>query len=105
MKNKQNTEKQKASGSTRYLIDDFLEMKTRLSVCEREMLLDKIEIESIQSDSLKSQPAFWMDDRVLLVLNEQPSECWFYYTRSGKMEKVRMRGISSTLGKVLGVEP
>jgi len=105
MKNKQNISKPKAPSSTRYLIDDFLEMKTRLSVCEREMLLDKIEIESIQSDSLKSQPAFWMDDRVLLVLNEQPSECWFYYTRSGKMEKVRMRGISSALGKVLGVEP
>ncbi len=77
---------------TRYIISDFLEMKTRLSVCEREMLMDKIEAESIQSESLKSQPAFWMDDRVLLVLNDQPSECWFYYSRSGKMEKVRMKG-------------
>ncbi len=104
MKNKLTAASSKEN-PTRYLIDDFLEIKTRLSVCEREMLLDKIELESIQSDSLKSQPAFWMDDRVLLVLNEQPSECWFYYTRSGKMEKVRMKGLSSTLGKVLGVQP
>ncbi len=104
MKNKLTAASSKEN-PTRYLIDDFLEIKTRLSVCEREMLLDKIELESIQSDSLKSQPAFWMDDRVLLVLNEQPSECWFYYTRSGKMEKVRMKGLASTLGKVLGVEP
>ncbi len=83
----------------RYVMDDFLEIKTKLSVCEREMLMDKIETEAIQSDSLKSQPAFWMDDRVLLVLNEQPSECWFYYTRSGKMEKVRMKGAISALGQ------
>ncbi len=104
MKNKLTAANSKEN-PTRYLIDDFLEMKTRLSVCEREMLLNKIELESIQSDSLKSQPAFWMDDRVLLVLNEQPSECWFYYTRSGKIEKVRMKGLSSTLGKAIGVVP
>ena len=89
------------NNSLRYVMDDFLEIKTKLSVCEREMLLDKIETESIQSDSLKSQPAFWMDDRVLLVLNEQPTECWFYYTRSGKMEKVRMNGMMSALGQAV----
>lgn len=83
----------------RYVMDDFLEIKTKLSVCEREMLMDKIETAAIQSDSLKSQPAFWMDYRVLLVLNEQPSECWFYYTRSVKMEKVRMKGAISALGQ------
>ena len=98
MKNKNHSEKT-ARNPTRYLIDDFLEIKTKLSVCEREMLMDKIETEAIQSDSLKNQPAFWMDDRVLLVLNEQPSECWFYYTRSGKMEKVRMNGMISALGQ------
>lgn len=86
------------SSAARYLIGDFLEMKTRLSICEREMLMDKIEAESIESDSLKSQPAFWMDDRVLLVLNRTPSECWFYYTQSGKVEKVQMRGVISTFG-------
>ncbi len=91
----------KPASPTRYLIGDFLEMKTRLSVCEREMLMDKIEAESIQSESLKSQPAFWMDDRVLLILNEQPSECWFYYSRSGKMEKVRMKGAISILGQTV----
>lgn len=88
---------QKPVHPARYLIEDFLEMKTRMSVCEREMFMDKIEAESISSDSLKSQPAFWMDDRVLLVLNDQPSECWFYYSRSGKMEKVRMKGPISVL--------
>ncbi len=91
----------KTASSARYLIGDFLEMKTRLSVCEREMLMDKIEAEAIQSESLKSQPAFWMDDRVLLVLNQQPSECWFYYSRSGKMEKVRMKGRVSALGQIV----
>ncbi len=86
----------KKSNPTRYIIGDFLEMKTRLSACEREMLMDRIEAEAIPSDSLKSQPAFWMDDRVLLVLNQQPSECWFYYTRSGKMDKVRLQGAISS---------
>ena len=98
MKNKNETSTKPASPA-RYLIGDFLEMKTRLSVCEREMLMNKIEAESIQSESLKSQPAFWMDDRVLLVLNDQPSECWFYYSRSGKMEIVRMKGRVSVLGQ------
>lgn len=102
---KKNYGNRTAKNPARYLINDFLEMKTRLSVCEREMLLDRIETESIQSDSLKSQPAFWMDDRVLLVLHEQPSECWFYYTHSGKMEKVRMKGLSSTLEKAIGLMP
>jgi len=97
MKNKNLT--QKINNPMRYVMDDFLEIKTKLSVCEREMLMDKIESEAIQSDSLKSQPAFWMDDRVLLVLNEQPSECIFYYTHSGKMEKVGMKGRVSALGQ------
>ncbi len=102
MKNK-NEFISKPASAARYLIGDFLEMKTRLSVCEREMLMDKIEAEAIQSESLKSQPAFWMDDRVLLVLNDQPSECWFYYQRSGKMEKVRMKGKVSALGQSVAV--
>ncbi len=97
MKNKKDLQS-KPADSTRYLIDDFLEMKTRLSVCEREKLMDKIEAESIESESLKSQPAFWMDSRVLLVLNDQPTECWFYYSHSGRMEKVQMKGKVSTFG-------
>jgi hypothetical protein len=90
---------QKTISAARYLIGDFLEMKTRLSVCEREMLMDKIEAEAIESDSLQSQPAFWMEDRVLLILNRSPSECWFYYTQSGKMEKVQMNGMVSSFGQ------
>ncbi len=88
---------------SRYLIGDFLEMKTRLSACEREMLLDKIDAESIESETLKSQPAFWMEKRVLLVLNQQPDECWFYYTHSGKMEKVQIRGPISAFGQSTAV--
>ena len=91
MKNKKG-ESPKPPHPSRYLIDDFLEMKTHLSVNERELLMEKIEAEDIQSDSLKSQPAFWMDNRVLLVLNDQPAECWFYYSHSGRMEKIQIKG-------------
>lgn len=85
--------------AARYLIGDFLEMKTGLSLHEREMLMNKIEAEAVPADSLQSQPAFWMGSRIMLILTRQPSECLFYYVQSGKMDKVRLSGAISSFEK------
>lgn len=96
MKNKLKTP-ESPSEQARYLLEDFLEMKTSLSTVERKTLMHKIESESGWSENLKSQPAVWMENRILLVLREQPAECWFYYVKTGKMEKIQVRESDSTL--------
>lgn len=96
MKKKKSEDLTQTHNSTRYLMEDLLVMKTPLNVRERNHLMKKIDAEAVEDTHLKTQPAFWMGDKILLVLNQSPAECWFYYTNSGKLDKVHMSGLISS---------
>lgn len=71
-----------------YLVRDFLEIKCTLREPEQKFLVDFLRGKGIKGDAIRMQPAFSVDDHLVIVMeNGKARKRLFYHPRKKTIEE------------------
>ncbi len=72
----------------RYLVDDFLELGCSLSEDQKQFLIDELSFEDCSAESLEVYPSFFIDGKLVVVMNlGSVEDCWLYDAVQKRIEK------------------
>ncbi len=71
-----------------YLVGDFLETACFLSIKEQACLIEELQRQKIQAESIDVHPCFSINGKVIVVCEKiAPKECWLFFTKHLYVQK------------------
>ena len=75
------------------LVNDFLELRSRLTLDERSELIDELRQRGVQARAIKPHACFSVDGRIVIVSEDMPrKEFWIIDSRQKKIKRHLFRG-------------